>query len=88
MSMTGAWQTLNSLYGNKTLLANKLKSKSKNLKVVGKQDFEIVIAICIEVKSIVARLTELDMQEMLKYDDEYLAAIFRTFTNQERVDWL
>ena len=34
-SMTGAWKTLNSLYGNKTLLANKLKSKLKNLNHTG-----------------------------------------------------
>ena len=87
-TMIGAWKTLNTLYGNKTLIANKLKSKLKNLKSFGKEDHEAVIAIAIEVKSIVARLKELNLQDMLKYDDEYLAAIFRAFPGQERMEWL
>ena len=87
-TISGAWKTLSSLYGNKTLLANKLKSKLKTISLSRKEDHDLVIELSIEVKSIVARLTELNLQDMLKYDDEYLAAVFRFLPNQERIEWL
>ena len=43
-----------------------------------------MIGLAVEVKSIVKNLTELKMQDMLKYDDEYLSAIFRALPSQER----
>ena len=87
-TIAGAWKIMNSLYGNKTLLANKLKSKLKNISVSEKEDHDLVIELTIEVKSIVARLSEMNLQEMLKFDDEYLAAVFRVLPSQERVEWL
>ena len=87
-TMKGAWKTLDTMYGNKTMLANKLKSNLKSLKIAGKEDYEIVISLAIEVKSIVARLRELKLEDTLKHDDEYLAAIFKILPNQERVEWL
>ena len=87
-SLENAWKILTKLYGNKTMLANKLKSKLKNIKTSGREDHDIVINLSIEVKSIVKSLTEMGMQEMLKYDDEYLAAIFRVLPAQHRTKWL
>ena len=87
-SLSNAWAILTRLYGNKTMLANKLKGKLKDVKVSGKEDHDIIINLCIEVKSIICSLTELGMQEMLKYDDEYLSAVFRALPSQERTMWL
>ena len=87
-SLKKAWEILTQLFGNKTLLANKLKAKLKNLKCSGKEDHEVVINLAIEVKVIVKSLTELKMQDMLKYDDEYLSAIFRALPSQDKTKWL
>ena len=87
-SLVGAWKILTKLYGNKTMLANKLKAKLKNIKISGREDHDIVINLAIEVKSIVNSLTEMTMQEMLKYDDEYLSAIFRILPAPHRIKWL
>ena len=87
-SLENAWKILTKLYGNKTMLANKLKAKLKNIKISGREDYDIVINLAIEVKGIVKSLTEMKMQEMLKYDDEYLSAIFRILPAQHRTKWL
>ena len=87
-SLESAWKILTKLYGNKTMIANKLKGKLKNIKSSGEEDHNVVIGLAVEVKSIVKNLTELKMQDMLKYDDEYLSAIFRAMPSQARNDWL
>ena len=87
-SLENAWNILTKLYGNKTMLANKLKAKLKNIKISGREDHDIVINLAIEVKGIVKSLTEMKMQEMLKFDDEYLSAIFRILPAQHRTKWL
>ena len=69
-------------------LANQLKAKLKNMKVSGKESHDIVINVAIEVKSIVKNLTELKMQEMLKYDDEYLSSILKILPEQQRNQWI
>ena len=86
--LESAWKILTKLYGNKTMLANKLKAKLKNIRINGKEDHDVVINLAIEVKTIVKSLTEVDMADMLKYDDEYLSAIFRALPYQERTKWL
>ena len=87
-SLDNAWKILTKLYGNKTMLANKLKGKLKSIKSSGKEDHDVVINLAIEVKSIVKSLTEMNMQDMLKFDDEYLSAIFRALPSQDRIKWL
>ena len=47
-----------------------------------------VIHLAIEVRSIIKNLTELKMAEMLKYDDEYLSAIYKALPVREREKWL
>ena len=87
-SLANAWKILTKMYGNKTMLANKLKGKLKNVKGIGKADHDIIISLCIEVRSIICSLTELGMQDMLNYDDEYLSAVFRALPGPERTLWL
>ena len=87
-SLVNAWKILTKMFGNKTMLANKLKTKLKGITSAGKQDHDVVINLAIEVKSIVNSLSEMNMQEMLKYDDEYLSAIFRALPAQEKTKWL
>ena len=87
-SLDSAWKILVKLYGNKTMLANKLKAKLKNIQSSGKEDHDIVINLAIEVKAIVKSLTEMEMQEMLHHDDEYLSAIFRILPSPHRNKWL
>ena len=87
-SLDSAWKILTKLYGNKTMIANKLKAKLKSIKSYGKQEHDIVINLAIEVRSIIKNLTELKMAEMLKYDDEYLSAIYKALPVREREKWL
>ena len=44
------------MYGNKTMLANKLKGKLKSIKSQGKEDYDVVINLAIEVKGIIKTL--------------------------------
>ena len=87
-SLSNAWKILTTMYGNKTMLANKLKGKLKSIKSQGKEDYDVVINLAIEVKGIIKSLTEMSMQEMLKYDDEYLSAIYKALPARERDKWL
>ena len=54
--MSKAWKILESLYGDKDLIANKLKSQIKNIKVKGKHDYDIDIELVTDVNNIVLRL--------------------------------
>ena len=88
VSMEGAWKILDKMYGNKTLIANKLKSQLKNVKGTGKEDHDVVINLAIEVKIIQKRLKELGLEQMLNFDDEFLSAVFRALPFNERREWL
>ena len=88
VDMEGAWKVLDQMYGNRTMLANKLKTKLKTIMSIGKEDHDIVIKLVIEVKGIVNRLTTLDLHHMLRYDDEYISAIFKALPRSDRTEWL
>ena len=62
VSMEGAWKILDEMYGNKSLIANKLKSQLKGIKVSVKEDHDAVINLAIEVKTIEKRLKELGLK--------------------------
>ena len=87
-SLANAWKILTKMYGNKTMLANKLKGKLKTIKSQGREEHDVVINLAIEVKGIIQNLSELNMQDMLKYDDEYLSAIYKALPTRERDKWL
>ena len=88
VNMEGAWNILDKMYGNRTMLANKLKTKLKTIKASGKQDHDIVLHLVIEIKGIVNRLTTLGLDQMLRYDDEYISAVFKALPSSERMEWL
>ena len=88
VTMAGAWSIMDNLYGNKTIIANKLKTQLKTIKAVGKEDFDVVINLAIDVKTIDKRLRSLNLQQMLCYDDEYLSSVFRALPSSERLEWL
>ena len=86
--MAKAWKLLESLYGDKDLIANKLKQQLKNMKVRGKQDYDIVIDLVTDVKNIVLRLQAIGAEGMLHVDNEFLSAIFRILPNSSQTKWL
>ena len=88
LTMEGAWKVLDELYGNKTIISNKLKNQLKNIKATGKEDYDIVINLAVDVKTIEKRLKALQLQKMLCYDDEYLSAVFKALPSSERLEWL
>ena len=88
VTMGAAWSILDKMYGNKTIIASKLKSQLKGINAVGKEDYEIVINLAIDVKTIARRLKELNLEDMLRYDDEYLSAVFKALPSNEKIRWL
>ena len=86
--MANAWKTLENLYGDKDLIANKLKKQLKNIRVKGKQDHDIIIDLVTDVKNIVLRLKSINAEEMLHIDNEFLVAIYRVLPRESQLDWL
>ena len=74
--MAKAWKVLESLYGDKDLIANKLKKQLKGIKVKGKHDYDIIIDLVTDVNNIVLRLKTIDAEPMLHVDSEFLSAVF------------
>jgi hypothetical protein len=72
--MPKAWKLLESLYGDKDLIANKLKSQLKNIKIKDKHDYDVVIELVTDVNNIVLSLQALGLEEMLHVDNEFLSA--------------
>ena len=87
-SMAGAWAVLEKLYGNKDLIASKLKQQLKSIKPKGKKDQDIVIDLVTEVNNIVLRLKTLKMEEMLKVDCDFLSSIYRVLPSTVQEKWL
>ena len=83
-----AWKTLENLYGDKDLIASKLKSQLKNIRVKGKQDFDIILDLVTDVKNIVLRLQSVDAENILHVDSEFLGSIFRVLPASSQVKWL
>ena len=88
VTMAGAWGILDKLFGNPAIIANKLKTQLKGMKPNGKEDFDIVINLAIDVKTIEKRLKELKLEQMLRFDDEYLSSVYRALPSNERTEWL
>ena len=86
--MARAWKILESLYGDKDLIANMLKNQLKNISVKGKIDYEIVIDLVTDVNNIVLRLKAFSMEEMLHVDNEFLSAVYRVLPSSTQVRWL
>ena len=87
-TMLGAWNVLNRLYGDKDLVANKLKVQLKSIKAKGKREQDIVIDLVTEVNNIVLRMKALDMEKLLKVDNDFLSAIYRALPSPVQDKWL
>ena len=86
--MTKAWKVLEGLYGDKDLIANRLKKQSKGIKVKGKHDYDIIIDLVTDVKNIVLRLRTVGAEEMLHVDSEFLSSVFRVLPANSQLRWL
>ena len=58
LTLTEAWQILDKRFGDKQLIAKKLKSQLKSIQCVGKSDPEKIINLKIKVRNIVTRLEQ------------------------------
>ena len=87
-TMVKAWEILEKRYGDKTLIAKKLKSQLKSVQLEGKTDPEKVISLTVKVRTIVSKLETLKMGEALKYDCEFISAIYCALPNKHQVRWL
>ena len=87
-SMAGAWNVLDKLFGNKDLIANKLKVQLKSIKPKGKKDQDVLIDLVTEVNNIVLRLKTLNMEQMLVVDSDFLSAVYRVLPSASQKDWL
>ena len=87
-SMAGAWGIMDKLYGDKDLVANKLKMQLKSIKLRGKGEPDIVIDLVTEVNNLVLRLKTLNMEQMLKVDNDFLSSIYRVLPAIVQREWL
>ena len=86
--MKTAWKILENLYGDKDIIANKLKAQLKNIKIKGKVDHDIVIELVTDVNNIVLRLRAIEMEEILHVDSEFLSAVNIALPSDFKKDWL
>ena len=85
---TKAWEILDKRYGYVNLIAKKLKTQLKSIQQEGKTDPERVISLCVKVHTIVTKLETLKMSDALRYDSEFLSAVYCALPNKHQVRWL
>ena len=83
-----AWDILNKRFGDKDLIASKLKGELKGVTFSEKVDYEKVIAISIKVRSLVSRLESLGASDALKYDGEFVSAVYFQLPERQKCKWL
>ena len=83
-----AWEILSKRFGDKDLIATKLKNELKGLTFKEKADHEKVIAIAIRIRSIVTRLESLQASDALKYDGEFVSAVYFQLPDRQKSKWL
>ena len=87
-TLVEAWSILDKRYGNPDLIAKKLKDQLKTVKPEGKSDPERVINLHVKVRSLVVQLTTMNMQQSLKYDPEFLGAVYNCLPVKFQDKWL
>ena len=86
--MLKAWQILENLYGDKDLIASKLKGQLKAIRGKGKTDYDLVIDLVTDVNNIILHLKAIDKEEALHVDSEFLAAVYRALPSHNQTKWL
>ena len=82
-----AWTILTKRYGDPLLISRKLKAQLKNIQSTGKNDPERVINLKVKVRDLVTRLEGLHMGEALKYDQEFLSAVYNALPDRHKKGW-
>ena len=83
-----AWDILKKRFGDEDLIATKLKNELKGLVISVKTDHEKIINLVIRIRSTVSRLESLNASEALKYDGEFVSAVYFQLPNRHRQEWL
>ncbi len=78
-----AWAKLDLRYGNKSLIAERLKRDIKNLKLKSTTDYDKIIELHDFVEDKVYRLRDLGNEEALRADKEFRSIIFRMLPAQQ-----
>ena len=86
-SITTAWAQLEKLYGDKSLICQKLKSRLKNLKPSSTESHEIIIEIQNEIEYLVKRLKDVDAVNLLYFDIEYLNVCYKHLPPLFQHEW-
>ena len=86
-SIATAWVQLGKLYGDKSLICQKLKSRLKRLKSASNEPHEIVIEIHNEIEYIVKRLKDIDADSVLQFDNEYLNSCYKQLPAIFQYEW-
>ena len=88
IKLTKAWEILTKRFGDKDLIATKLKNELKALSISEKYDHEKIIALVIKIRSLVSRLETVKASEALKYDGEFVAAVYFQLPERQKIKWL
>ena len=86
-SLSSAWNQLEKMYGDKSLICQKLKSRLKNLKTSSTEAHEIIIEINNEIEYLVKRLKDIDAVSLLYYDNEYLNVCYKHLPSLFQHQW-
>ena len=86
-TLAEAWSILTKRYGDPIIISQKLKFQLKNIQPAGKNDPERVINLKVKVRNVVTRLESLNMGDALKYDHEFLSAVYNALPDRHRKGW-
>ena len=86
--LSKAWSLLEKRYGDKGLIATKLKNELKNVNFEEEIDHERVIALVIKVRSIISKLEAIDGSLALQHDAEFISAIYFQLPDRQKTRWL
>ena len=86
--LSAAWSILKKRYGDEDLIIVKLKNELKALSIPVGLDHETMINLTIKVRSLVTRLKQLKAAKALKYDAEFVAAIYFQLPERYKQEWL
>ena len=88
VKLSKAWDILKKRYGDEDLIAIKLKNELKGLVITEKADHEKIITLAIKIRSLVSRLESIKASEALKYDGEFISAIYFQLPERHKTKWL
>ena len=86
-SLSTAWTQLGKMYGDKSLICQKLKSRLKNLKPSSSEAHEVIIEIHNEIEYMVKRLRDFDAVTLLYFDNEYLNVCYKHLPPLFQHEW-